>query len=82
MRRDTVAKFSALQTAMAVAYNVENVANFTADAPEAVKLMTEIQKSAEFLKEITVLSVVDIVGRPITMSLSSTVASRTNTDDE
>ena len=82
MRRDTVVKFNNLQTAMAEAYNVESVKNFTADAPEAVRLMTEIQKSAEFLKEITVLPVVDIVGRPITMSLSSTVASRTNTDDD
>ncbi|UDQ97956.1 phage major capsid protein, P2 family [Lentisphaerota bacterium WC36G] len=81
MRRDTVKKFCALQTAMAAAYGVGDVRSFEAEAPEAIKLMTEIQKSAEFLNDITVLPVTDIVGRPITMSLTSTVASRTNTDD-
>ncbi len=79
MNRDTVLKFNAMCQKMETFYNAGNVRNFTAGIPEAITLMKQIQDTDAFSKLITILPVTDIVGKPITMTIGSTIASRTDT---
>lgn len=76
-------QFRTLQKRLAQSYGVDNATDmFSVDAPKAVSLISQIQQSVNFLSEVSVIPVTDMLGDIITLNAPTSVASRTDTTDK
>ena len=85
MRNSTRQLFNALVASMAKAYGVseQDVRNcFSVSIPMETKLNNAVQESADFLQRISMMPVTDKKGQALKLSLSESVAKRTNTKNK
>ncbi len=80
MRNATRQAYEAMVAAMANTYSVPHATQkFAIEEPLAIRLNDAIQESDEFLSRISVLGVVDMKGQPLTVTVPSSIAGRTDT---
>lgn len=82
MRNDTRQKFNAYTAQVATANGVNNASQmFTVEPVPAQNLEKKIQLSSDFLQKINIVGVNNPKGESIGLSVTSTIAGRTNTSD-
>lgn len=80
MRNDTRQRFNAYVSQIALLNGVDATKQFVVEPSVEQKLETRMQESSEFLKRIGVFGVDELKGEKVGITVTSTIAGRTNTD--